>query len=127
MPRRIAILGASGSVGSSLAVHLLRSRLLEPADTLLLVGHGVLKTERKLLSTRIDLMDAFYDDRICIEIVPDVCEVEADIVICGGGRFPISRTVGDAPRSRRDQSRGLRAYSRSMRQQTCACLVHRRK
>ena len=85
MPRRIAILGASGSVGSSLVVHLLRSRLLEPGDTLLLVGHGVLKTERKLLSTRIDLMDAFDDDRICIEIVPDVCDVEADIVIVAAG------------------------------------------
>ena len=85
MPRRIAILGASGSVGSSLAVHLLRSRLLEPADTLLLVGHGVLKTDRKLLSTRIDLMDAFDDDRICIEIVPDVCDVEVDIVIVAAG------------------------------------------
>jgi malate dehydrogenase len=85
MSRRIAILGASGSVGSALAVHILRSRVLEPADKLLLVGHGILKTERKLLSTRIDLMDAFDDDRVRIEMVPDVCDVEADIVVVTAG------------------------------------------
>ena len=85
MSRRIALLGASGSVGSALAVHILRSRLLEPADTLLLVGHGVLTTERKLLGTRIDLLDAFDDDRVGIEMVPDACDVEADIVIVAAG------------------------------------------
>jgi malate dehydrogenase len=85
MPRRIAILGASGSVGSALAVHILRARLLEPADQLLLVGRGVLATERKLLSTRIDLMDAFDDERVRIEVVPDVSDVEADIVILAAG------------------------------------------
>jgi malate dehydrogenase len=83
--RRIAILGASGSVGSALAVHILRSRVLEAADRLLLVGHGVLKTERKLLGTRIDLLDAFDDDRVQIEMIPDVCDVEADIVIVAAG------------------------------------------
>jgi malate dehydrogenase len=85
MSKRVAILGASGSVGSALAVHILRSHLLEPADKLLLVGHGVLTTERKLLGTRIDLMDAFDDDRVHIEMVPDVCDVDADIVIVAAG------------------------------------------
>jgi malate dehydrogenase len=85
MPRRIAILGASGRVGGALATHILRSRLLSPADQLLLVGHGVLETERKLLSTRIDLMDAFDDERVRIEVVPDVSDVEADIVIVAAG------------------------------------------
>ena len=98
MSRRIAILGASGSVGSTLAVHLLRSRLLEPADHLLLVGHGVLATERKLLSTRIDLLDAFDDDRVCIEIVPDVSDVEADIVVVAAGASLLAGHVS----SRRD-------------------------
>jgi hypothetical protein len=64
MPRRIAILGASGAVGAALSAHILRARLLEPRDQLLLVGHGVLATERKLLSMRVDLMDAFDDDRV---------------------------------------------------------------
>jgi malate dehydrogenase len=103
MSRRIAILGASGSVGGALAVHILRSRILEPADTLLLVGHGVLKTERKLLSTRIDLMDAFDDERVRIEIVPDVCDVEADIVVMAAGASistaqPTRRDLGEANR-----------------------------
>jgi malate dehydrogenase len=97
MSRRIAILGASGSVGGALAVHILRSRLLEPADRLLLVGHGVLTTERKLLSTRVDLMDAFDDERVCIEVVPDVSDVEADIVIVAAGA-----TISAASPTRRD-------------------------
>jgi malate dehydrogenase len=97
MPRRIAILGASGSVGSALAVHILRSRLLEPGDRLLLVGHGVHTTERKLLSTRVDLMDAFDDERIGIEVVPDVSDVEADIVIVAAGA-----TISAAAPTRRD-------------------------
>lgn len=101
MSRRIAILGASGSVGGALAIHILRSRLLEPGDKLLLVGHGVVKTERKLLSTRIDLLDAFDDDRIHIEIVPDVGDVEADIVIVSAG-ITISAA---GPSSRRDLGR----------------------
>ena len=83
--RRIAILGASGSVGAALAAHILRSRLLEPQDQLLLVGHGVLGTERKLLSMRADLMDAFDDDRVRIEVVPNVSDVEADIVVVAAG------------------------------------------
>ncbi len=85
MSRRVAILGASGSVGSTLAAHILRSHLLEPSDRLLLVGHGVQATERKLLSTRIDLLDAFDDERVGIEIVPDVCDVDADIVVVAAG------------------------------------------
>jgi malate dehydrogenase len=97
MSRQIAILGASGSVGSALAVHILRSRLLEPADRILLVGHGVLATERKLLSTRVDLMDAFDDERIGIEVVPDVSDVEADIVIVAAGA-----TISAASPTRRD-------------------------
>jgi malate dehydrogenase len=97
MARRIAILGASGLVGSALAVHILRSHLLEPADRLLLVGHGVLATERKLLSIRVDLMDAFDDERVGIEVVPDVSDVEADIVIVAAGA-----TISAATPTRRE-------------------------
>jgi malate dehydrogenase len=92
MSRRIAILGASGSVGSALAAHILRARLLEPQDQLLLVGHGVLATERKLLSMRVDLMDAFDQDRVRMEVVPDVSDVEADIVVVAAGTTATSGT-----------------------------------
>jgi malate dehydrogenase len=97
MPRRIAILGASGAVGAALAAHILRARLLEPQDQLLLVGHGVLATERKLLSMRVDLMDAFDDDRVQIEVVPNVSDVEADIVV-----VTASATVSSPAQTRRD-------------------------
>jgi malate dehydrogenase len=85
MPKRIAILGASGSVGGALAVHILRAQLLEAADQLLLVGRGELATERKLLNMRADLMDAFDDARVGVEVVPEMTDVEADIVIVAAG------------------------------------------
>jgi malate dehydrogenase len=85
MSTSIAILGASGSVGSTLAAQLLRSELLDPGDRLQLVGHGIRGAERKLLSTRIDLMDAFDDDRVEIEVVPNIADVEADIVVVAAG------------------------------------------
>jgi len=97
MLRRIAIFGASGAVGAALAAHILRARLLEPQDQLLLVGHGVVATERKLLSMRIDLMDAFDEDRVRIEVVPDASDVEADIVVVAAGT-----TVTSAAQTRRD-------------------------
>ena len=97
MPKRIAILGASGTVGTALAAHILRAQLLEPADQLLLVGRGVLATERKLLSTRTDLIDAFDDNRVRIEVVPDVSDVEADIVVVAAGV-----TASSATQTRRD-------------------------
>lgn len=85
MPVSIAILGASGSVGSSLAAHLLRSGLLEPQDRLQLVGHGNSSSEAKLLATRIDLMDAFDDSRVELEMVPRIADLDADIVIVSSG------------------------------------------
>jgi malate dehydrogenase len=85
MSTRIAILGASGSVGSALAAQILRAELLDPGDQLLLAGHGVTATEGKLLSMRADLMDAFDDERVSIEVAPDLGEVEADIVIVATG------------------------------------------
>jgi malate dehydrogenase len=85
MSTRIAILGASGSVGSALAAQILRAELLNPTDQSLLAGHGVLATEGKLLSMRADLMDAFDDERVSIEVAPDLRDVEADIVIVAAG------------------------------------------
>jgi malate dehydrogenase len=81
----IAILGASGSVGTSLAAHLLRSGLLEPEDRLQLVGHGNPASEARLLATRIDLLDAFDDSRVEVEMVPRIADLEADIVIVSSG------------------------------------------
>jgi malate dehydrogenase len=81
----IAIVGASGSIGTALAANLLRSRLLEPEDRVQLVGHGNPKSEARLLATRIDLLDAFDDSRIEIEVVAEIADLDADIVVVTAG------------------------------------------
>jgi len=114
MPTSIAILGASGSVGSTLAAHVLRSQVLEPCDRLQLVGHGSPTSEGKLLSTRIDLLDAFDDSRVEIEVVPKIIDVDADIVVVSSG-------VGLSPQctNRRDMGTVNRSIFESIAEQ-CA-------
>ena len=93
----IAILGASGSVGTALAAHLLRSGLLEPGWPSSLVGQAHPHSEVRLLATRIDLLDAFDDGRVEVEVVPQIADLDADIVVIASG-------VGISPRctNRRD-------------------------
>jgi malate/lactate dehydrogenase len=81
----IAIIGASGAVGTTLAAHILRSHLLDSFDRLQLVGHGSTSGEARLLGTRIDLLDAFDDERVEVEMVPNLCDVDADIVVVAAG------------------------------------------
>jgi len=85
MPTSVAIIGASGSVGSVLAAHILRSQVLEASDRLQLVGHGASRSEKMLLAERVDLLDAFDDGRIEVEMVPNIADVDADIVIMAAG------------------------------------------
>jgi malate dehydrogenase len=67
----VSIIGASGAVGTTLAIHILRSELLGPHDRLQLVGRGMAAASTaKLLATRIDLLDAFDDECVEIEVVP---------------------------------------------------------
>src|ERR1700722_13085506 len=85
MARSIAIIGASGAVGTTLATQLLRSGLLKHGDRLQLVARGVQSSSSKLLSTRIDLMDAFDDGGVDIEVVANIEDVDGDIVVvCAG-------------------------------------------
>lgn len=95
-----AILGATGAVGSVLAPHLLRSGLLSAGDRLSLVGHGTPSTEQRLLAERIDLLDAFDDQQIDSDVVPDVDQVEADIVVVAAGQ-----TVSPEHPTRQDLAR----------------------
>jgi malate dehydrogenase len=81
----IAILGASGVVGSALSAHILRSDLLEPFDRIQLVGHGEEHSTARLLAIRMDLMDAFDDHRVLIDVLPDVSASDADLVIVAAG------------------------------------------
>jgi malate dehydrogenase len=103
MSKTIAILGASGAVGTALAAQILRSRMLEPGDRLQLVGHGSRASEARLLGTRIDLLDAFDEQRIEIEVVPQLLDVDADIVVIASGiaaspQFSNRREMGVANR-----------------------------
>jgi malate dehydrogenase len=85
MSTSISIIGASGAVGSMLAVHLLRGGLLKSSDRLQLVGHGIASGLAQLLSNRIDLLDAFDDEGVEIEVVANIEDVDGDIVlICAG-------------------------------------------
>jgi malate dehydrogenase len=89
MSTSISIIGASGAVGSMLAVHTLRGGLLKSADRLQLVGHGVLSSSAHLLGNRIDLMDAFDDEGVDVEVVANIEDVDGDIVlICAGVSLP---------------------------------------
>ena len=98
MPVSVSIIGASGAVGTTLAIHILRSGLLKACDRLQLVGRGIAAASTaKLLATRIDLLDAFAEERVDIEMVPNIEDVDGDIVvICAG------KTISSKSMSRRD-------------------------
>lgn len=85
MSLTIAILGASGAVGSALSTHILRSDLLEPGDRLQLVGHGEANSTGRLLAIRMDLMDAFDDHRVLIDVLSDASASDADLVVVAAG------------------------------------------
>ena len=81
----VAIIGATGAVGSAVVLHLLKSCILKPSDRILLVGRGTVANERKLLAVRTDLLDACDQNRVQIEIVLDVDSFEADIIVVAAG------------------------------------------
>ena len=93
----VAIIGASGAVGSAVAQHLLKSWILKPRDRILLVGHGTVAHEGKLLALRTDLLDAFDQNRVQIEVVPDVDSFEADVIVVAAGA-----TISAEHKTRRD-------------------------
>jgi malate dehydrogenase len=89
----ISIIGASGAVGSTLATHILRSDLLGANDRLQLVGRGLAASSARLLATRIDLLDAFDQEGVDIEVVPNIEDVDGDIVvICAGNTISAKTT-----------------------------------
>ncbi|WP_052200185.1 hypothetical protein [Terriglobus sp. TAA 43] len=112
MSTSIAVLGASGYVGSALCAHVLRSGILEPGDRLQLVGHGEPSSYGRLLAIRADLLDAFDDLRVSIDVAPQLEDIEADLVVLtagvpmppgctdrrvmGRGNLPIFRDIANA-------------------------------
>jgi malate dehydrogenase len=81
----IAIIGAGGEVGRTLALLLMRSRLLGAGDQLQLIGHGAQQTERRLLAIRVDLLDAFSEHAPAIRVAPSFANIDADVVVLAAG------------------------------------------
>lgn len=91
----IAVIGASGSCGRQLAVQILDRRLLPQDGVLQLVGHHGGLSEHELWGLRSDLEDAFVDEAPSIQVVLDVEDISADLVVMLAG-VTIS-TDPDAP------------------------------
>ena len=89
---------------STLAAHILRSGLLRPGDRLQLVARGVPSSSSTLLSTRIDLMDAFDDEGVDIELVANIEDIDGDVVVMCAGES-LSGNIND----RRELGRKNRA------------------
>ena len=99
MTLRLAIIGATGDVGRTIAAHVLRARLLHPADRLVLVGRDGPDRKRRLLGLAVDLQDAFDELHVPIEVSTDPETVEADIVVVAAGEtVPADTAARGAPR-----------------------------
>lgn len=83
--KRVAIIGATGAVGNVLTGDICRSGLLEPGDSLILVGHGSGDSDARLFAMRVDLLDAFHESRIHVMFCADASLLEADVVIMVAG------------------------------------------
>jgi malate dehydrogenase len=94
MSRSIAIVGATGAVGSALTVHILRSGLLRSFDRIQLVGHNDVHCTAHLHAIRTDLLDAFDDQRVVIEVAEDISQLNAQIVVLAAG-IPIPAHAAD--------------------------------
>jgi malate dehydrogenase len=81
----VAIVGAAGSCGRQLAVAMLERRMLAPDQRLQLVGHRGGASEHELHGLRADLRDAFADHAPTIELVYEVADLDADIVVMLAG------------------------------------------
>ena len=99
---KIAVFGATGAVGSTLLVHMLKGSTLRAGDEIVLVGRGTRSSEAHLLAIQSDLMDAFDTGVLTITL----CEVmnhlpPVDVfVMCAGEtinkRYPTRQDLGPA-------------------------------
>src|ERR1700761_9715264 len=85
MSLSVALYGATGAVGSAFLSHLLNARLLKGGARVTLVGRGTEESRAKLAAMRVDLLDAFDDAELEIDIVGTLDSVEADLVIMAAG------------------------------------------
>lgn len=81
----IAVIGASGSIGSELARRIIATRLLEPGERLQMVGREGGPSSHILYGLFKDIKDAY--DEICptLEVILNIKDISADIVIMAAG------------------------------------------
>ena len=83
----VAVCGATGTIRSAVLIHLLTARLLKAVDRLVLLGHGPKASRARRMAMRVDLLDAFDDEEVDIEVANAVEEVRADTVIMAAGKI----------------------------------------
>jgi len=81
----VAIVGAAGSCGRQLAVHLLDREILNPDARLQLVAHHGGLSDFETHGLRADLRDAFADTAPTIELIDRPEQLDADIVVILAG------------------------------------------
>jgi len=88
----IAIIGANGDVGRSLAAQIVSRQLLSPRQRLQLVGRRDGASASSLYGLRADLYDAFAEITPEIDVALSPDEVAADLILFTAGRtVPVSQ------------------------------------
>ena len=105
----VAVCGATGTIRSAVLIHLLTARLLKAVDRLVLLGHGPKASRARRMAMRVDLLDAFDDEEVDIEVANAVEEVRADTVIKGCRQNCLS-AAQDPPRPCRCERADPRRY-----------------
>ena len=84
---RIAIFGATGSVGSTLLVHMMKGSSLHPGDEIILVGRGTAANSAQLLAMQTDFLDAFDAGFVRLSFCPALEQLPTiDIFIMAAGQ-----------------------------------------
>ena len=86
MSLSVAVYGATGAVGSTLLVHLCNSNLLKAGDRVMLVGRGTEDNRTNLMAMRVDLLDAFDEAEVDLQVADDLEAVNADIFVMAAGK-----------------------------------------
>ena len=97
MSLSVAVYGATGAVGSAFLVHLLNSRLLKAGDQVVLVGRGTEDSRTGLMAVCVDLLDAFDEEEVDVQVVDDLGGAHADVFVMAAGR-----SASPGIRTRRD-------------------------
>ena len=92
----IAVFGATGQVGSTLLIQLMQSGLLKSGDRVVLAGRSAQSTRSQLMAMRVDLLDAFDEAEVKLEVCTDLTSLRVDLFIMTAGA-----TISETVRSRR--------------------------